>query len=310
MTAVRARIAMSFAAAAALAVAPACSLKKYTLRTVGDALAADASSSMGSDNDPELIREASPFTLKLVEMLLARNPRHAGLLLAASSGFTEYSYAFVQLPADEIDDKAAAAAMRQRAAKLYLRARDYGLRGLELHHVNFAQELKKDPKAAAQQLKTGDVPFMYWTGVSWAGALAASRDLFMLPQIPQFEALILRALELDESWDKGRIHTFMITYEMGSPTRGGDKAARAKQHFERAVELSRGRQAGPYVVYAESVLEPLKDRNGFEAALKKALAIDVNLEPDVRLQNLVLQRRARWLLGRTDLLFKAADERR
>jgi predicted anti-sigma-YlaC factor YlaD len=55
---------------------------------------------------------------------------------------------------------------------------------------------------------------------------------------------------------------------------------------------------------------PLKDRSGFEAALKKALAIDVNLAPEVRLQNLVLQRRARWLLGRTDVLFKAADEHR
>jgi hypothetical protein len=310
MTAVWSRVATGCAAVAALAAAPACSLKKYTLRTVGDALAADASSSMGSDNDPQLIRDATPFTLKLVEMLLARHPRHAGLLLAASSGFTEYSYAFVQLDADETDDKAAAAAMRQRAAKLYLRARDYGMRGLELHHVNFAQELKKDPKAAAQQLKSEDVPFVYWTAVSWAGALAASRDMFMLPQIPQFEALILRALELDESWEEGRIHTFMISYEMGSPTRGGDKAARAKAHFERAVELSRGRQAGPYVIYAENVLMPLKDRSGFEAALKKALAIDVNLAPEVRLQNLVLQRRARWLLGRTDVLFKAADEHR
>jgi predicted anti-sigma-YlaC factor YlaD len=297
-------------AVAVLAAAPACSLKKYTLRTVGDALAADASSSMGSDNDPQLIRDATPFTLKLVEMLLARNPRHSGLLLAAASGFTEYSYAFVQLNADETEDKAEAAAMRARAAKLYLRARDYGMRGLELRHANFAQELKKDPKAAVQQLKSEDVPFMYWTAVSWAGALAASRDLFMLPQIPQFEALILRALELNESWEEGRIHTFMIGYEMGSPTRGGEKAARAKQHFERAVELSRGRQAGPYVVYAESVLEAQRDRNGFEAALKKALAIDVNLEPQVRLQNLILQRRARWLLGRTNLLFRAADEHR
>jgi predicted anti-sigma-YlaC factor YlaD len=296
---------------AALALAaPACSVKKYTLRTVADALSTSASSSMAADNDPELIRSAAPFSLKLVEMMLQQNPRHPGLLLAAASGFTEYSYAFVQLAADEVEDKAAAAAMRQRAAKLYLRARDYGMQGLELKRPGFAQELKANPKAAVQQLKTSDVPFMYWTGASWAGALAASRDMFMLPQIPQFEALILRALELDETWDSGRIHTFMITYEMASPTRTGDKAARAKQHFERAVELSHGRQAGPYVAYAENVLTVLKDRAGFEGTLKKALAIDVNAEPGVRLQNIIFQRRARWLLGRTSELFKAADEHR
>lgn len=302
---------MAAASVAVLAiVAPACSVKKYTLRTVADVLSTSASSSMASDNDPELIRSAAPFSLKLVEMMLQQNPHHPGLLLAAASGFTEYSYAFVQLEADQVEEKAAAAAMLQRAAKLYLRARDYGMQGLELKRPGFAQELKANPKEAAQKLKAGDVPFMYWTGASWAGALAASRDMFMLPQIPQFEALILRALELDEAWDSGRLHTFMISYEMASPTRTGDKAARAKQHFERAVELSHGRQAGPYVAYAENVLTVLKDRAGFEATLKKALAIDVNAEPGIRLQNLIFQRRARWLLGRANELFKGADEHR
>jgi len=34
-----------------------------------------------------------------------------------------------------------------------------------------------------------------------------------------------------------------------------------------------------------------------------ALAIDVNSKPEWRLNNLVTQRRARWLLGRADHLF-------
>ena len=133
---------------------------------------------------------------------------------------------------------------------------------------------------------------MFWTAAAWAGALAATSDLFLLPQIPQFEALILRALESDDAYDQGALHTFMITYEMESPTRTGDKAARAKAHFERAVALSHGRRAAPYVAFAQSVLVPEKDRAGFVAELKQALAVDVNAEPDVRLQNIILQRRA------------------
>ena len=294
---------ISLIAAACLALG-ACSPKRYAIRQLGGALAG-LGTSLASDPDPELVRDAVPFSLKLIETLLAESPKDPQLLLAATKGFGQYSYAFVLLEADELEekDKAAAQAARTRASKLFLRARDYGMRGLELNHPNFRETLKADPKSAVAALKPAEVPFIYWTALSWAAALAASRDMFMLPQIPQFDALIDRALELDEDWDKGAIHTFLILYEMTSPTRKGDKAARAKQHFDRAVELSQGRQAGPFLAYAENVLVPAKDRAGFEATLKRAIAVDVNADPESRVQNLVAQRRARWLLGRTAKLF-------
>jgi predicted anti-sigma-YlaC factor YlaD len=282
----------------------ACSPRRYAVNQLGNALAGSGST-FASDNDPELIRAAVPFSLKLVESLLAENPKHESLLLAANRGFTQYSYAFVLEEADETEDKdrVAAQAMRARAAKLFLRARDYGLRGLELKHADFAQRLKADPKAAVASMKVKDVAFLYWTAVSWAAALSAAHDIFMMPQIPQFEAMIDRALELDESFEEGAIHSFLITEEMGSPSRKGDRAARARQHFDRAVELSKGHQAGPYVACAESVMVALKDRPGFETNLKKALAVDVNVEPNYRLLNLIMQRRAHWLLARADKLF-------
>src|SRR5579862_5014990 len=108
-----------------------CSVKKYAINKLGDALAR-TNTTFAADDDPELIRSAIPFSLKMVESLLAETPRHEGLLLAAARGFTQYAYAFVQEDADELEDtnKVAATAMRARAAKLYLRARNYGMRGL------------------------------------------------------------------------------------------------------------------------------------------------------------------------------------
>jgi len=98
---------------------------------VGDALAGSGST-FASDDDPELVKAAVPFSLKLMESLLAESPRHKGLLFATASGFTQYSYAFVQQDADEMEDKdvTGAAHLRARARRLYLRARNYGLRGL------------------------------------------------------------------------------------------------------------------------------------------------------------------------------------
>lgn len=294
---------LTFVLVGALALG-SCSVRKYAIKQLGDALAGTGST-FASDNDPELIRDAVPFSLKLVESLLAETPKHEGLLFAANRGFAQYAYAFILEDADEIEDsdRAAAQAKRQRAAKLFQRARDYGLRGLEVKHPGFTAKLKADPKNVVQTLNSKDVPFAYWTAVSWAATLSASRDMFMLPQIPQFEALIERALELDETYEHGAIHAFLITLEMNSPTRSGDKAARAQKHFERAIELAEGHQAGPYVAYAENVQVAAKDRAGFEASLKKALALDVNADPEYRVLNLVMQRRARWLLGRVDKLF-------
>jgi hypothetical protein len=112
-----------------------------------------------------------------------------------------------------------------------------------------------------------------------------------------------RALALDETFDNGAIHGFLITYEMSRPGGAGDPAARSRQHFERALTLSGGQQAGPMVSFAEAVCVQKQDLKEFESLLHKALAINPDLKPQWRLANLITQRRAKWLLSRTEQLF-------
>src|SRR5258705_10221109 len=82
-----------------LALVSGCSVKKYAINKLGDALSGSGTT-FASDDDPELIKAAVPFSLKLIESLLAESPDHQGLLLAACSGFTQYSFAFVNQDAD------------------------------------------------------------------------------------------------------------------------------------------------------------------------------------------------------------------
>jgi len=266
---------------------------------------AGSGTTFASDEDPELIRAAVPFSLKLVESLLAETPNHERLLLAAAQGFTQYAYAFVQEDADELEDtnRVAATAMRVRAAKLYLRARNYGMRGLEVRHPGFSERLKANPQSAVKDLKKADAQLMYWTAISWGAALAASHDLAMLPEVPRFEALIDRVMEVDEAFDEGTAHTFLIMYEMIKLGAKGDRAARATAHYERAVALGGGHQAGPLVAYAEYVLVAQKNKTEFQNLLRQALRLDLNASPSTRQLNLAVQRRARWLLAKTDKLF-------
>ena len=94
--------------------AAGCSLNRMAVNKIGDALAGSGTT-FSSDDDPDLVGQAIPFSLKLIESLLASAPEHRGLLLAASSGFTKYAFAWVQLPADTLEEHDLAAAMAERA---------------------------------------------------------------------------------------------------------------------------------------------------------------------------------------------------
>lgn len=292
----------------AVALSGCTTLKHTAVDKLGDALAAGGTT-FSADDDPQLIASAAPFSLKLMESLLAERPQHRGLLLAAASGFTQYAFAFVQQDADELAEKdfTAATALRQRARRLYLRARDYGLRGLEVTHAGFGSRLRADPRGTVRGATRGDVPLLYWTAAAWGAAIALSKDNpELLADQEVLEALIDRAVELDESFDHGALHGFLITYEMARPVGEGTPAARARGHFERARALSANQQAGPFVSLAEAVALPQQQRGEFEALLRRALAVDADARPEFRLVNLVMQRRARWLLTRAGDLFTDA----
>jgi predicted anti-sigma-YlaC factor YlaD len=284
---------------------PGCSIKKLAVNRLGDALA-ESGTSYSSDDDPQLVRDALPFALKLIESLLEQAPRHHGLLLAAAAGFTQYTYAFVQQDADEAEDRdvRAAAELRERARRLYLRARDYGLRGLDGAHEGLARELRADRDRALGAVSRQDVPLLYWTAASWGAAIAIKKDdADLLADLPLVGALIQRALVLQPDFDQGAIHELLIAYEGSRSEAMGGSVERARLHFEEAMRLSEGKRAQPLLVLAETVSVRRQDRAEFESLLKRALEVDPNGRPEWRLANLVAQRRARWLLARADLLF-------
>jgi predicted anti-sigma-YlaC factor YlaD len=283
-----------------------CAVKRIAVNKLGNAIASGGTT-YASDDDPELVRSAVPFSLKLMESLLEESPKHRGLLLAACQGFTEYSYAFVQEDADELESTnlAEATRLRARARRLDLRARGYGLRGLEVRHPGFGKALRDNPQAAVRRITSAkEVPLLYWTAASWGEAISLSKDNpDLIADQPVVEALIDRAYKLDPNFEAGAIEGFLITYEPSRQGAKGDPLARSREHFARAVALSHGQLAAPYVSLAETVSVQKQDRAEFQSLLNHALAIDPDARPEWRLANLLMQRRARWLLARTDELF-------
>ncbi len=303
---VRRSAASCLMAVSLVVVASGCaSIKRVAINRLGDALV-ETGTTFASDDDPELIAQAVPFSLKLIESLLAESPRHEGMLVAAARGFTQYGYAFVQQDADEMEahDFRRSEAMRQRARRLYLRARNYGIRALEQQHRGFQAMLAANPRSAASTIGPRGLEALYWTGAAWGAAIALSKDdPETVAEVPQMEALIDRAYALDPDWNRGALHSFLVTYEMARQGATGKPADRARRHFERAMALGQGQDPAPMVAFAEAVDVQEQNRAEFRELIERALAIDADAIPEQRLMTLVMQRRARWLLSRIDELF-------
>ena len=132
-----------------------------------------------SDDDPELVRRAIPFGLKLYETLLQSVPKHVPLLITTCGGYTGYAYAFLETDADLLSEEHhdEIVQLRDEAVKLYLRGKGFCARAMEIRFPGIMQPLEADPKAALKRVEDkADVPLLYWTAASWSAAMSLRKD--------------------------------------------------------------------------------------------------------------------------------------
>ncbi|MCL2069947.1 MAG: TRAP transporter TatT component family protein [Treponema sp.] len=280
-----------------------CAIDRMAIQAVSDALTGSGSADVfSSDSDPQLVGDALPFAIKLYEALLSQNPDHQGLLLTTGSLFVMYANAFVQTPAqmlDPVDFWEERIEALDRAKKLYLRGNAILYSALDKKYPGFSTASLENGtlQGLLARCRKDDVPLLYWTVAS--GLSAYSIDLFdfeLGSNIPKWSAMIARAYHLDQDFQNGAIDEFYILFYGSMPEYLGGDRAMAEKHFNLALEKSRFLSAGPYVAYATAVCVGAQDYDGFRANLQKALEIDPEDDPSIRLLNILSQRRARHLL--------------
>ncbi len=264
-----------------------------------------------SEEDPEIVREALPFLLKTIESIHAADPERQDVMGYACQGFTMYASAFLQPDADlaEWDDYERAAELDERARRMYIRARDYCLLSAEVDHPGITARLRANPEDAVAVFEADDVDTLFFLGASWILAISAGLDRpGLVADLPAARALLDRALALDEGYNRGALHNAFITLESLPAVMGGS-FDRARMHFDRAVVLSEGLDAAPYVALATGVAVAEDDRARFRELLDAAVAIDPDAETSNRLLNVIAQKQARSLLDHVDdLFFEPLDE--
>src|SRR5678816_1178253 len=113
------------------------------------------------DDDLELVGDAIPFGLKLYESLLDSAPTNKDLLITTCSNFTQYGVAYLETEAAVLGEAGhhdEVAQLNRRALKLYLRAKGYCLRAMEVRFPGITPKLLSDPAAALTKAGKADVP--------------------------------------------------------------------------------------------------------------------------------------------------------
>jgi predicted anti-sigma-YlaC factor YlaD len=288
-------------------VLASCSLNKLAVNMVAKTLSSGDSTVFTGEEDPQLVADALPFAMKLYESLLEQTPENEDLLLTTGSIFTMYANAFIQTPASMLPESEyeQQQQMLARAKKMYLRSRGYLLRALELRYPGFGEDLRgNNLEQALAAMVVEDVPLLFWTSASWLGAFSTDTfDMELLLNLSKPIAVLNRALELDESWSQGMIHDTLISIYGSLPEAMGGSQEKARYHFEKAIEYSGGLSPSPYVALASTVSVANQDVEEFRQLLAQALAIDPADNPDNRLQILLSQEKARWLLGHIEDFF-------
>ena len=252
------------------------------------------SASLQQQEDLDLLKEGAPSLLLMMDGLLSSDPQNLALLLDTTKAYSSYAAALDGFGETE------------RAATVSNRAREYGLRLL-----NCLPPLEGQLNAPLDQLGKAlteidddQIAPLFWGAYGWAtwismqnGAPQAVADL------PRVERIMLRVLELDDTYHFGAPHVFLGYYYGSIPAMYGGKPAESRKHFERALEISQRRFLAAQVAYAESYAKLQFDRELFERLLGEVLATPLDALPELTASNQMAKMRARKLLATIDDFF-------
>jgi tetratricopeptide (TPR) repeat protein len=267
-----------------------CTVKQVVARST-TGIIQDAFAAFNEEEDLILAEGAAASNLKLLEGLLKADPNNRELLLLAARGFGGYAYAF----AEEKDG--------DRAGRLYLRGRDYGLRLLRLDGFSTPAKLEGFQRAV-KRLERGAVPAIFWTAYDWANWINLNKNSpRALADLPRVLALMQRVLDLDEKYFYGGAHVFFGSYYGGTPKIAGGDIQKAKRHFNRAVEISEGKFLTNFIFYARFFAIPAQDRKAYIQLLQRVTGAPSGILPAERLANTIARKRAVRMVDEADEYF-------
>ena len=305
------RLALAVAAVATLVLA-ACDMGQFTVNTTAKVLVR-AQPSLKMESDYELAARAIPGTLKTVEGFWVVDPSNPILRGILAEGYCQYAIGFVE---DEWEvalinkDFDAAQHLDNRATRMFVRCMNYALMQLgKKWQDGLFGETDAVNKLIAGASAGQRTPLM-WAAVGLGSMINHNKDnVELVAQAPTAKAMLLKVVELDAKHppkDKALAalpHVALGLLYTAAGAQLGGAAAKAEEHFKKALALTDEKFLLARVNYAKRVGVMTQNRTLFHDELVKVLQTDPAIWPEQRLANEIAHRRARRYLSQEKELF-------
>jgi len=259
---------------------------------VSSDMAGNLSDAILNQDDPELVREALPAYLLLLDSLNGPETDSVGTLSAAAQLYAAYGAALVVDP--------------DRAKILTSRARNYGERALCAAEKSACDLDSMDFDAytqAIQSVNEDDVEALYsYSLSSLAWIRSNSDDYKALADLPKVELALQHVMTLNPGDLAASTAMYLgILNTLRPAALGGDPEA-GREWFLLGIELSDGKDLSIKVEYARGYARLLYERELHDQLLNEVLATDVE-QPNLTLFNLLAREQAESLLMSGDEYF-------
>ncbi len=262
------------------------------MSSAASGLADNLSSAMLNQDDPKTVRDGAPSYLLLLDSFIEGSPHDPALLAAGASLYASYGAVFAGDP--------------ERAARLTARARNYGLRGMCESYVgacSWSTDNYDEFVASLDGVKKKHAESLYAYGFATLAYLRThSSDWNALAELPQVEALFEHYIAISGADTNVATYTYMgILLTLRPPALGG-KPEEARAYFEKAIELTDGRDLSAKVEYARGYAKLLYERELHDQLLQEVVAADPYSD-GFTLSNVMAQEEAEQMLLEADDYF-------
>ncbi|MDJ0793889.1 MAG: TRAP transporter TatT component family protein [Woeseiaceae bacterium] len=250
------------------------------------------SGSVLNQDDPEIAKAAMPTFMVMIDGVIQDNPTDPDVLAAGATLYASYGAVFAD---DEV-----------RASRLTTRARRYALTAMCESYKPACgwQDANYDEFVATLDgIRPKHAELLYTYGfASLAFLRAHSSDWNSLAELPQIEALFNRYLDISGDEVNSAVYTYMgILLTLRPPALGGEPE-RAREYFEKAIEVTDGRDLSAKVEYAKGYAKLLYERELHDRLLNDVMAADP-YHDGFTLSNVLAKEEAAELLAEADDYF-------
>ncbi|MEW8051044.1 MAG: TRAP transporter TatT component family protein [Candidatus Thiodiazotropha sp.] len=250
-----------------------------------DRLAANLSSAMLNQTDPEIVRSGAPAYLLLLDSLIEEDPDDQTLLYAGARLYGAYAGGLVTDP--------------ERQKSLTQKALEYAGRGL-CQTTPAICEKASGPydrfKQAVHEAGSGDLQGLYLYATSWAGWIQAhSDDWNAIADLAKAQAMLEHIVSIAPSYERGRAQLYLGVIKSQIPPALGGKPEIGRQHFEWAIEYSAGDDLIVKLEFARHYSRLVFDKTLHDRLLNEIIEADP-IKPGLTLSNVMAQQQARQLL--------------